>query len=104
MSWRVQFAPEARDQLQALLAYISEQASVTVAERYTEAVISTCEKLAWFPMRGVPRDDIRSGLRLTHHRRRTVIAYAVDEASGTVSILGIFHGGQDHEAKLGSTA
>jgi hypothetical protein len=25
----------------------------------------------------VPRDDVRPGLRLTHHKGRTVIAYAV---------------------------
>jgi hypothetical protein len=33
MGWRVQFAPEALEQLQALLLHIAEQASVTVAER-----------------------------------------------------------------------
>jgi hypothetical protein len=29
-----------------------------------------------------------------------VIAYAVDEAARTVSIIGVFYGGQDHEGAL----
>jgi plasmid stabilization system protein ParE len=48
----------------------------------------------------VPRDDIRPGLRLTHHKGRTVIAYAVDADALTVSVIGVFYGGQDHEGAL----
>lgn len=69
-------------------------------ERYTDAVVETCEGLARFPQRGVARDDIRPGLRLTHHKGRTVIAYAVDDGARTVAIVGVFHGGQDHEGAL----
>jgi plasmid stabilization system protein ParE len=58
-------------------------------------VIETCEGLTLFPLRGVPREDIRPGLRVTHHRGRTVIAYAVDQGSRLVSILGVLYGGQD---------
>jgi toxin ParE1/3/4 len=63
-------------------------------------VVGTCEGLALFPLRGVPREDIRPGLRVTHHKGRTLIAYAVDEDARTVSVLGIFYGGQDYEAVL----
>jgi len=63
-------------------------------------VVATCEGLALFPMRGVPREDIRPGLRVTHHKGRTLIAYAVDDGTRTVSVLGIFYGGQDYEAAL----
>jgi len=63
-------------------------------------VVATCEGLAHFPMRGVPREDIRPGLRVTHHKGRTLIAYAVDENSRTVSILGVLYGGQDLEGAL----
>src|SRR5439155_16450746 len=77
--YRVVYAPEASDQLEALFLSIAERASLTVAERYTDAVIETCEGLALFPLRGVPREDIRPGLRLSHHKGRTVIAYAVDQ-------------------------
>jgi toxin ParE1/3/4 len=71
-----------------------------VAERYTSAVVETCELLALSPLRGVSREDIRPGLRVTHHRGRTLIAYAVDEAARLVSIIGVFYGGQDLDAAL----
>lgn len=63
-------------------------------------MVATCEGLALFAARGVPRDDIRPGLRVTHHKGRTLIAYAVAEDTRTVSVLGIFYGGQDYEAAL----
>jgi plasmid stabilization system protein ParE len=44
------------------------------------------------------RDDIRPGLRLTHFRKRTTVAYTVNH--DRVAILGVFHGGQDVEATL----
>ena len=100
MSYGVVFAPEASDQLEALLLYIAEQSSLVIAQRYTDAVIASCEGLALFPLRGVARDDIRPGLRLTHHKGRTVMAYAVDEQARTVSIIGVFYGGQDYEGVL----
>ena len=71
-----------------------------MAERYTSAVVETCERLALFPLRGAPRDDIRPGLRVTHHRGRTLIAYAVDEVARLVSVIGVFYGGQDLDAAL----
>lgn len=71
-----------------------------MADHYTSAVVETCERLALFPLRGAPRDDIRPGLRVTHHRGRTLIAYAVDEAAQLVSVIGVFYGGQDLDAAL----
>lgn len=91
----VVFAPEATDQLEELYHYITERSSPAVAERYTSAVIETCDGLALFPLRGVSREGIRPGLRVTHHRGRTVIAHAVDQESRRVSILGVLYGGQD---------
>ena len=88
------------DQLEELFFYIAERRSPAVAERYTSAVVETCEGLALFPLRGVPREDIRPGLRVTHHKGRTLIAYAVDTDARTVSIVGVFYGGQDLDAAL----
>jgi toxin ParE1/3/4 len=103
MTYSIVFAPEASDQLEALFLYIAEHSSVATAERYTGALVATCEGLALFPHRGVTRDDIRPGLRLTHHKGRAVIAYAVDDETRSVSIVGVFYGGQDHEGLLGPT-
>ena len=55
MSYRVVFAPEASDPLEALFLYIAEHSSLAIAERYTDAVVATCEGLALFPLRGVAR-------------------------------------------------
>jgi toxin ParE1/3/4 len=42
-------------------------------------------------------------MRTTTYRKRTLVAYEVDESSGevVVNVLGVFHGGQDWEATLG---
>lgn len=84
----------------ALYRYIAASASPGIAEQYTSAIISYCEALAQFPKRGCARDDIRPGLRITNYRKRTVIAFAVDAES--VSIIGVFYGGQDYESALQS--
>ena len=44
------------------------------------------------------RDDARPGLRITHYRKRAVIAFDVD--ADLVSIIGVFYGGQDYETIL----
>ena len=100
MTYGVVYAPEATDQLEELYLYIAERRSPATAERYTGAVIEACKSLALFPLRGVPREDIRPGLRVTHHKGRTLIAYAVDQDSRIVSILGVLYGGQDLERAL----
>jgi plasmid stabilization system protein ParE len=98
MSHRVVFSPEALEQLVALFQYIAQASSPDVANGYTEAIVTYCESLATFPLRGTKRDDVRHGLRITHYKKRTVIAFAVDDAQ--VAIIGIFYGGQDYETIL----
>ncbi|MGE0332366.1 MAG: type II toxin-antitoxin system RelE/ParE family toxin [Ramlibacter sp.] len=98
MTHRVVFSPEAEEQLVALYHYISAASSPDRAMRYTEAIIGCCESLRTFPHRGTRRDDVRSGLRITHYKKRTVIAFAVD--ADRVSIIGVFYGGQDYETIL----
>ena len=98
MKYRVVFSPEAEEQLAELYRYIASVASPVVAERYVNAIISYCETLETFPLRGVPRDDIRPGILLTNYKGRTIIAFAVD--SELVSIIGVFYGGQDYQTAL----
>ena len=100
MRHEVVFAPEADDQLEALFAFVAGRSSVLTAERYTDAVVATCEDLSRFPLRGVSRDAIRQGLRVTHHKGRTVIAYPADNTARRVTILGVFYGGQDYATLL----
>jgi len=98
MQYTVIFTPEALEQLAALYHYIADAASPEIAERYASAIVTYCESLATFPIRGNRRDDIRSGLRVTNYKKRTVIAFDVDAEQ--VSIIGVFYGGQDYAAVL----
>lgn len=98
MTHRVVFTPEAAEQLSELYRYIATAASPNVAERYTDAIVSYCESLRTFPLRGTTRDDVRPGLRITNYKKRTVIAFEVD--ADQVSIIGVFYGGQDYESIL----
>ena len=98
MNYRVVFAPEAENQLIALYDYIATAASPEIAAQYVEAIICYCENMMDFPHRGTIRDDVRSGLRITHYKKRTVIAFYVD--SDQVSIIAVFYGGQDYETIL----
>lgn len=98
MKHRVVFSPEAEDQLVELYRYIAAAASPGIAERYVNAIVSYCETLDTFPLRGAKRDDIRPGLRITNYKGRTVIAFAV--APEQVSIIGVFYGGQDYATAL----
>jgi plasmid stabilization system protein ParE len=88
------------EQLAALYHYLAAEAGSSIAERYTSAVVDHCESLQVFPHRAAERADIRPGLRITNHRGRTIIAFAVDETARRVSIVGIFHGGQNYETAL----
>jgi len=100
MRYRVVFTPEAQEQLEALYRYIAAAASPEIAERYTSAIVTYCSSLETFPHRGSPRDDIRPGMRITNYKKRAVIAFDVD--AKTVSIIGVFYGGQDFETILQS--
>ena len=94
----VVFTPEALQQLEELYAYIAQVASPMVALRYTNAIVTYCETLQTFPLRGTRRDDIRPGLRVTNYKGRAVIAF--DVSSERVNVIGIFYGGQDYETTL----
>ncbi len=98
MSHRVVFTPEAEEQLAELYRYIAVAASPDTAKRYTDAIVSYCESLHTFPLRGTIRDDVRPGLRITNYRKRAVIAFEV--STDQVSIIGVFYGGQDYESIL----
>ncbi|MDR2573743.1 MAG: type II toxin-antitoxin system RelE/ParE family toxin [Desulfovibrio sp.] len=94
------FSPEAEEQLAALYNHIADAASPDIAAGYTEAIVSYCEGLHTFLIRGTARDDVRPGLRITNYKKRAVIAFEVDEEAKQVFIIGLFYGGQDYETIL----
>jgi toxin ParE1/3/4 len=98
MSYAIVFTPEAEAELTRLYHYIALAASPEVAARFTDAIVRYCDSLRTLPLRGVRRDDIRPGLRITSYRKRLVIAFEVD--ADQISIIGIFYGGRDYETAL----
>ena len=102
MTVRVIFAPEAEEQLAGLYRYIANAASPKIAADYTEAIVNYCESLGDFPQRCILRDDVRPGLRITHYKKRTIIAFAME--ADHVAIIGVFYGGQDFASILHNEA
>ncbi|MFT0531488.1 type II toxin-antitoxin system RelE/ParE family toxin [Castellaniella hirudinis] len=100
MSYTVQFAPQALAQLDAIEDYIAHAGSPRAAARYVDAIVTYCESQVTFPHRGIQRDDLLPGLRITHYRHSAIIAFLVDDKANTVSIIGVFYGGQDYETVL----
>jgi plasmid stabilization system protein ParE len=98
MLYQVVFSPEALAQLEALYGYVAQAASPDIASRHTNAIVTYCEGLHTFPLRGSRRDNIRPGLRITNYKKRAVIAFAVD--ADVVAIVGVYYGGQDYESAL----
>ena len=67
------------------------------------AILDHIDGILVFPIAGRARDDVRPGMRTSTFKKKTLVAYEVDESSGdlVVNILGVFHGGQDWKAALG---
>jgi toxin ParE1/3/4 len=98
MIYRVIYTPEAEAQLLALYFYIAGAASPEIASKYTDDIVSHCENLATFPLRGTVQDEVRPGLRTVGYKKRVTIAF--DVTDDVVTIYGIFYGGRDFEAAL----
>lgn len=103
MTGRINFTPEAERQLNELDDWITKAASADVAQRFVSAVLDHVDGILVFPFAGRARDDVRAGMRVTTYKKRTIVAYEVDESSGelVVNILGVFHGGQNWVAAFG---
>ena len=94
----VVFAPEAVNDLVRLYDWIAEAAGPATAIGYIDRLEAYCLGFDLASKRGTARDDIRQGLRIVGFERRITIAFAVEER--VVTVLRLFHGGQDWEAAL----
>ncbi len=103
MTGRINYSPEAEQQLNELDDWITKAASAEIARRFVSAILDHLDGILVFPLAGRARDDVRPGMRTSTFKKKTLVAYEVDESSGdlVVNILGVFHGGQDWEAALG---
>lgn len=98
MSVQVSFSEQAIADLQNIYDYIAPRGGEQVARDHVARLYACCLDLQTFPERGLRRDDLRPGLRLTGYRRQATIAFAVSGSS--VAILRIFVRGRDIEALL----
>ena len=98
MRRRVVLRPAAVRDLDRLYDFIFGEAGPATAAGYIRRIRAHCDSPADFPERGLARDDIRPGLRVTSFERRVAIAFAFDAT--TVRVARIFYGGRDYEALL----
>jgi plasmid stabilization system protein ParE len=99
LNWRVQFAPEALDQLRRLKKHFANAGAPMTAERYVDSIVDFCTKLQTFPARGshVTICCHRTS-RVPHFRKRAIFAYLLEAEA--VAIGNVFYGDQDYEATL----
>lgn len=91
--YKIIWRPSAQYDLLALYEWIADRADPDAAFDYTSRIEAHAAKLAEFPERGTPRDDLLPGLRTTPYTGRTIIAYRV--VGDEVEILRLVHGGRD---------
>jgi len=90
---KIDFAPEARDDLRALYLFIAERAGEDRAIGYIERIETYCQGFRDFPNRGIKRDDLLPGLRVVGFERRVSIAFLV--TGNTVTFIRILYGGRE---------
>jgi len=71
-----------------------------LADRTVDAIRAFVKSLSRAPHRGTKRDDTRPGLRIVPFRKRTAIAFEIDDKTRLVTVLRVVYGGQDYEAVL----
>jgi toxin ParE1/3/4 len=100
---RVDLAPEVVLDLVAIARHVeSWTADRALADRTAAAIRAYLGGFASVPHRGTRRDDLMPELRIVPFKRRTAIAFTVDDVARTVRVIRVFYGGQDYEAVLRS--
>ncbi len=66
-----------------------------LAARRVMDIRKAADRLASFPLRGTPSDDILPGIRFLAIAR-AVYSFDVDQTAREVRTLAVFFGGQDH--------
>ena len=103
MRARFTVAPEAKEDLDAIHAYISGD-DPDAADRVLEATLATFEELARMPGMGRPRTFTQSGLRGLRSFRvegyRNYLIFYRPVTNG-VEVVRVLHGARDLDALLG---
>ena len=86
MTGRIHYTPEADQQLNDRDDWITEKASADAARRFVRAIMEHTDQILLFPLAGRGRDDFRLGIWTTTFKKRTLVAYEVDESSGELVV------------------
>ncbi len=92
MTHRIVWQQTAQNDVDNLYDWIADQVGGETADDYIGRIKTHVEKLADLPGWGAPREELGAGVQTITFRRRTVIAYLVEDE--TVKILSVFHGGR----------
>jgi len=98
---RVIYRRSADADLDAIYEWIADSADEDTALSYVSRIGAKCEKLADFPNRGTPHDDLLAGLRTIPFGRRVTIAHLV--RGEEVIIARIVHAGLDLTKEFGGS-
>lgn len=99
MAFEVNFSAEAEDDLFAIYVYVAEASGIERADGFDRRLRAACLKLANFPNRGTPQEEMAAGLRSIAFERRATIYYRVGEA---VEIVRVIYAGRDAQRAFGS--
>ena len=108
MAWTIEV--EARAERDLEIAYVhafraalslgeSDSSAARAARKRIEKTIAAADRLARAPFVGTLHSDIAPGLRHVT-LDRAIFWFTSDDATQTVRIVGIFHGGQDHLGRM----
>ena len=93
MALEVRYSEEAEEDLVETYVYIAEHDGLGRAEAVDRRLRAACGKLADFPNRGSPHDELAPGLRSVPFERRATIYYRV--TAETVDIMHVAWAGRD---------
>lgn len=95
--YKVQYREEASADILDIYRWVYESSLDPVtAQRFTQRLLDTCERIGDAPLGGRPRDDLYPDLRTVPFEKKAVIAYLVGE--DIVHITNVFYGGREYES------
>lgn len=101
---RVIRSPQAKRDIVEVLEYTRERWGKAQAREYGELIREALVAIAGDPTRGLPRDDVRSGVLAYHIKQRGrparhIIFYRLGP-TGTVEVVRVLHDAMDFEQHL----
>ena len=95
--WPVILDPQASIDLDEIYVWVARHADEAVANRFTQRLLTFCDRLRMAPKRGVVRDDFRSGALLIGFERSVSVAFVVTEDE--VRILRLLSRGRQFDSR-----